>query len=248
MTKTDATEAEILRMLPNKENRVAWAVASGLAGWMQLCCGKLVGGHIREDSARMILCEILQAQPLSFWVRINKVPDGWNDRTQHVDVCLGEPSGGNVSSYGVIELKWPWTVPAKKRATVRRQIAEDVARLVAVETRNAPHIRYLVFGCMRQAYGPLFSKKHPEATPENQRQVFRRLLSMDLQQPTCKVKRTYVMAAFRDFEKRIPKRARLGKEGFVETRLEALQHVMIGPVHLGSVFVWQCNHVDSGAT
>lgn len=241
-----STEHEIQRMIPNRQNHLAWSIAAGLAGWMQLCCSKLIGGHIREDPARMILVEILQAQQATFWLRINGVPDGWGLETQKykVDVCLGEPEGGSISKFGVIELKWPWTVPDEDRIGLSEDIMEDIARLVTVETSAEPNIRYFVLGCMWQAYKPLFANSHRKESREKQRILMRRLLSFDIRKPERQIARRELLDVFPDAEQRIPTSARRRDYGIVRTRLLAAQQVIIGMIRFGGVFVWQCDYLQ----
>ena len=153
-------------------------------------------------------------------------------------------ASGSISRFGAVELKWPWTVPDVARIDLREDIIEDIARLVTVETSDAPHVRYFVLGCMWQSYKPLFVKPHRKESRENQRKLMRRLLSFDIRKPQRKISRRDLCEAFPDAEQRIPTSVRRGDKGFVRTRLLAIQHIIVGMSHFGGVLVWQCDHLE----
>ncbi len=238
------THEQMMRMIPNAENHLAWCIASGLAGWMQLCCAKIIGYHIREDPARMILVEILQAQRQSKWLRINQAPAIWKDAPggARMDVCLGDEKD-DVSRFGAIELKWALTVDDSNRSSLRLDVIQDLARLVTVATSEPPNARYFVFGCMEQAESQLFGKAHEADHLEVQRKLFARILSPNLAEPSRNTSRAEIAAAFPLFESRIPADVRLGTAGALRTTLLAAQEVLMGITRLGRVYVWQCDHV-----
>jgi hypothetical protein len=227
----------------NTENDVAWRIASGLAGWMQLCCAKMIGHHIREDPARMALVDILQSQHVSPRLTINDVPNGWRKEkvNEHVDVCLGRKK--HPGSAGVIELKWPWTVADKDRISLRIDMIQDVARLASITTTEAPNIRYFVLGLMGQAVGPLLGKAHSRKKGrETQRIAFANLLSKNPADRIRTVPLVNLEQVFPELQTRTPAACKL-TNCQIKTKLMAAQKISVGNGQLGYVYVWQCDAV-----
>jgi hypothetical protein len=232
----------------NTENRLAWQIASGLAGWMQLCCAKVIGQHVREDPARMALVDILQSQRGNLWLTINDVPSGWRkgNVNERVDVCLGTEK--HSGSAGVIELKWPWTVADGDRISLRIDMIQDVARLASITTTEAPNIRYFVLGLMEQAIDPVLGKAHTRSEErEAQRIAFANLLSNDPADRIRTVPLADLESVFSELQSRTPNACILANCRIM-TKLMAAEEISVGNCRLGYVYVWQCDTVLQDAT
>ena len=197
----------------------------------------------------MVLLEIHQSQRWNVWARINEVPDDWAraGSNERVDVCLGADKE-QVSCHGAIELKWPWTLPGSTRLEKRRDIVQDIARLVTILSKFPPNARFFVFGCMYGVWKRLFAEPEAVQGNEAQRVTLNALLSFDLQSPVRTVSRSALISSYSSFEERVPAALRQGHVGSLRTNLLAVQSIAVGPMNLGQVAVWQCDQISDDQT
>ena len=223
---------------------LAAAIASGLSGWLQLQAAQDLGGMPGEDSARLLLIQIVNAEG-SYAPAKSQQPVNWGGSRRRVDVALKGRSTGSAGWYGAIEVKWPGS--AFDAGQTRLQIVQDVARLAFVDTNNL-NARFLVLGASRESLHKLFDKQHSSSQVlEDGRQALSLLLSRDLDVPKSYLTRTNLDKHFSSAGARMPKKLWETFSGRLKTTLLASQGAYLGGIEEGHVFVWQCNRTRGKA-
>jgi hypothetical protein len=213
-------------------------IASGLGGWHQLQHVQNLGDLSGEDSARLVLSQIINAQG-RFKPAKSQLPPNWGNIKKRVDIALLGRSAGSTTWYGAIEVKWPGTEVAVH--AVRQAIAQDVMRLALVKT-NVLNAKFLVLGGSTESLTKLFDKAHYSSLgSEFRRYAFTQLLSRQMAAPSCSVPLWSLLSDFPELGERCPPALFATATGNLKTKLLAKSPSIVDGKEVGCVFVWQCN-------
>ncbi len=83
---------------------LAFDVAAGLSGWLQLQIVQRLGGLSGEDSARLVVAQIVNAQG-RYEPATSQLPPNWGSTKKRVDIALKGRSAGAETWYGAVEIK-----------------------------------------------------------------------------------------------------------------------------------------------
>jgi hypothetical protein len=219
-------------------------IAAGLSGWLQLQIVQKLGDLSGEDSARLLVAQIVNAQG-RYQPATSQLPPNWGATKKRVDVALKARTADAETWYGAIEIKWPGA--SFDISKMRVQVVQDAMRLTFVET-NTPNAHLLVVGGSSASVRQLFDAPHPNATDqERRRQFFRRLFSRDLNDPRGEAAFVVWSRHFPDAGDRIPATIFSRFRGKLKTELIAMARARVGSTVRGRVFVWQCNRTRGPA-
>lgn len=218
---------------------LAERIAAGLAGWFQLQGAQRLAKLSAEDTARLLVAQVVQAQG-RYRVDVSKPATNWPTKCgKRIDIAILGSSEHAVGWYGAIEVKW---VPeARSVDQVRNQIVEDAVRLASAETGNL-NAKFLVVGGTKQGLDALFDKEHTQSVAaENQRVAFCRLLPRSKGKSET-TRGTKVQEHFPNFESRVPPALKPVVTTSLKLHLLAARRASLGGSNvIGIVYVWQVN-------
>ena len=220
-----------------KRDELATSIAGGLGGWLQMQAVQKLSHLSGEDSARLVVCQIIRAQA-NYVPIVSALPQNWGNTKKRVDIALKGRAQGSSGWYGAIEVKWPGV--ATDWHIARLTIVQDVMRLVFIETANL-NAKFMVVGGSSETLQLLFDKVHPESrVREDRRQSFAELLSRDTVSPNSALEHKVWSKIFPGAGARVPPKVFDNYTGKMKTQLLAKTTALIGESTVGSVYVWHC--------
>lgn len=164
--------------------QLASDVAAGLAGWYQLQVTQKLTSLFGEDSARLVVAQVVNAQG-NYRPETSQLPPNWGNSQRRVDIALKTRSTRGTTWYGALEVKWPGeSMDVEGR---RLALIQDAYRLAFIET-GWLNAHYLVLGASSDALKALFDAPHPRAADkEARRKTFASVFSRDLKKPEGKL-------------------------------------------------------------
>lgn len=225
-------------------NDLANSLAAGLGGWLQLQAVQRLDGLSGEDSARLVTCQIINAQG-RFEPATSQLPSNWGSTKNRVDVAIKARSESATTWYGAIELKWP--SDSFDISQVRTQIIQDAMRLIFIDT-NVLNAKFLILGGSSLALEKLFKRPHSRSIQkEQQRTAFGQILSRDVDNPRQSTTFGTWSENFPEAGNRTPGPVFGDYRGRLKTGLLAHYTANVGSKAVGAVYVWQCNKTKGSA-
>jgi len=222
------------------KEELADILVSGVAGWFQHIACQHLAGLVDEDTARMTIVQLLNAQN-QFAPVVDIVPPNWKGSKKRIDVGLKGTSTSFKGLYGAIELKWPGQSDDPHEC--RLSTVQDAIRVAFVETHNLS-AHFVLLAGESPWITTLFDKPHPQAQDrEDRRVVFSSLFSRDLQKPCGEADNKTLIQHFPKHLDRVPLNVANNWNGKLTTELLSKVNVCIGKRDVGNVFVWHCTRV-----
>lgn len=229
----------------DQRRALANQICAGLAGWHQLQDAQNLGGLSGEDSARLLISQIVNAQG-RFSPATSQLPANWGATKKRIDVALKGRSENSSVWYGAIEVKWPGN--AFDQDQVRLQLVQDAMRLTFVEATNV-NAKFLVLGGSKDSIDTLFDKVHRDSEErEDRRAQFCNLFSRNIASPKRHLAFGIWSQTFPKAGARIPEGVFNDFSGRLKTELLAQQDSVVAGEMIGQVFVWQCRRTKGSAS
>ncbi|GMV25560.1 MAG: hypothetical protein AMXMBFR58_15910 [Phycisphaerae bacterium] len=222
-----------------ERDRIATALARGLAGYLQHQLALNAGDNLSELHLQFVDAQILERALPSKPVYVNKTPEQWKDsRGGQSDKTLDLASGNQRAWRYIAEMKY---IPVAKTVltTVREAVVQDAARLatvpLAVTDAETNTGRFLVLCCRAQMRQRLLGRYDTGMTG-----LLRGLLSVEKQTPDGKADRATLQTEFKAWQDRTPKGWKLSGRAGLKASLILIEEFRDGTTGSGEVGIWHC--------
>jgi hypothetical protein len=223
-----------------ERKKLAESISSGLAGWFQLQIAQELGNLSGEDSAQLVIAQIINAQQ-NFRPMASHPMAGHESSQKRVDISLVSRNGGK-SEYGAVEVKW---IGKTANATsARENILRDALRLAIIKSVGIK-ANFLVVGIVTEKINLVFSKETKNvAKTQVARSVFSDLFPTK-NGPGAKKSISEIEAAYPNSLATLPNTHGYHDGSQLKLHLLSQSDTAVGNSVHATVYVWLCQQVRS---